>query len=164
MISAIDGSINGGGGVDKFRIKIWNGNTVIYDNNMGELENGDPSTALGGGSIKIHDGKRNSAPAIAAARPPAESDDVAEVVKTAFDVQVLGNPSTSSFKMKVTGNISKEEITLRVVDVKGNVLDLRRKVIAGQIVEFGNQYRAGTYYVEVRQGTERKVITVIKLN
>ena len=58
MLTAIDGQITGGGGVDKFRIKIWdknNGDTVVYDNQV----TGDPSdtaiptTALGGGSINI---------------------------------------------------------------------------------------------------------------
>ncbi len=43
--------------VDTFRIKIWdkgNGNAVVYDNEMGVDVNGDPTTALGGGNIKIH--------------------------------------------------------------------------------------------------------------
>ena len=42
---------------DKFRIKIWdknNGNTVVYDNELGQLENAEPSTIIGGGSIVIH--------------------------------------------------------------------------------------------------------------
>lgn len=49
--------INGGGGVDKFRIKIWdknNGDAIVYDNQMGMDDNGTPSTALAGGSITIH--------------------------------------------------------------------------------------------------------------
>ena len=46
----------GGGGIDKFRIKIWNKGTVevVYDNQMDALEDADPTTALGGGSIVIH--------------------------------------------------------------------------------------------------------------
>ena len=57
MLTAIDGEINGGGGVDKFRIKIWdknNGDGVVYDNEMGAGSNGNPTTALAGGSIVIH--------------------------------------------------------------------------------------------------------------
>lgn len=58
MISAIDGQINGGGGMDKFRIKIWeevNGvENVIYDNQIGTDDNSDPTTVLSGGSIVIH--------------------------------------------------------------------------------------------------------------
>jgi len=56
MLTAIDGQINGGGGQDKFRIKIWSkGNGgVIYDNQMGGGDADNPTTALGGGSIVIH--------------------------------------------------------------------------------------------------------------
>jgi len=56
MLTAIDGAIPGGGGVDKFRIKIWDSATeqIVYDNQMGEVDNGDAATALGGGSIVIH--------------------------------------------------------------------------------------------------------------
>jgi hypothetical protein len=57
MLTAIDGQVNGGGGVDKFRIKIWdksNGDAIVYDNQMGAVDDATPSTALGGGSIVIH--------------------------------------------------------------------------------------------------------------
>jgi hypothetical protein len=42
---------------DKFRIKIWdknNGDVVVYDNELGQLEAAEPSTVIGGGSIVIH--------------------------------------------------------------------------------------------------------------
>jgi hypothetical protein len=60
MLTAIDGQISGGGGVDKFRIKIWQKNgaggegAVVYDNQMGKDGAGDDATALGGGSVVIH--------------------------------------------------------------------------------------------------------------
>jgi CSLREA domain-containing protein len=56
-LHAIDGQQNGGGGVDKFRIRIKdknNNNQVIYDNEITNGENDDPTTTLGGGSIVIH--------------------------------------------------------------------------------------------------------------
>ena len=51
MLSAIDGQVNGGGDLDKFRIKIWNKGTdvIVYDNQMGDTEDADPATILGGG-------------------------------------------------------------------------------------------------------------------
>jgi hypothetical protein len=57
MLTAIDGQTNGGGGIDKFRIKVWNKTTlaVIYDNGLGVPDTSDPVTALGGGSIQIHE-------------------------------------------------------------------------------------------------------------
>ena len=58
MLTAIDGQSNGGGGVDKFRLKIWDNSTggIVYDNQVnGDTgDNATPSTALGGGSIVIH--------------------------------------------------------------------------------------------------------------
>ena len=59
MLSAIDGQVSGGGGVDRFRMKIWTilsdgaEGSVIYDNQMGGGVDVAPTTALGGGSINI---------------------------------------------------------------------------------------------------------------
>lgn len=56
LLTGIDGQISGGGGTDRFRIKIWDVATgaVVYDNEMDASEASDASTALGGGSIVIH--------------------------------------------------------------------------------------------------------------
>ncbi|MEK7755022.1 MAG: Ig-like domain repeat protein, partial [Acidobacteriota bacterium] len=56
LLTAIDGQVSGGGGVDQFRIKIWNkqGGGVVYDNQAGKPDTGDDATELGGGSIIIH--------------------------------------------------------------------------------------------------------------
>ncbi|MGH9841533.1 MAG: immunoglobulin domain-containing protein, partial [Blastocatellia bacterium] len=58
ILTAIDGQINGGGGQDKFRIKIWNnqGGGLVYDNQMNAPDSADPTTVLGGGQIVIHTG------------------------------------------------------------------------------------------------------------
>ena len=54
LITAIDGQVNGGGGVDKFRIKIWSSSGTVYDNQISATEDSDAATELGGGSIRIH--------------------------------------------------------------------------------------------------------------
>jgi hypothetical protein len=56
LLAAIDGALPGGGDADKFRIKIWDrldGDRVVYDNEMGEDDDTEPTTVLGGGSIHI---------------------------------------------------------------------------------------------------------------
>lgn len=60
MLTAIDGDMTGGDGVDRFRIKIWDPATgdVVYDNELGVPDGDNPTTALGGGSIVIHDAKK----------------------------------------------------------------------------------------------------------
>jgi hypothetical protein len=57
MLTAIDGQTAGGGGQDRFRMKIWdraNSDTIVYDNQMGEADDSSAATALGGGSIVVH--------------------------------------------------------------------------------------------------------------
>ena len=61
MLSAIDGDLNNGDGIDKFRIKIWeegtNGDeTIIYDNGEGTGDE-ETLTELSGGQIVIHKAK-----------------------------------------------------------------------------------------------------------
>ena len=59
LLTATDGQVSGGGGVDKFRIKIWNinnGGVIVYDNvpsTSDDINNANPQ-AIGGGSIVIH--------------------------------------------------------------------------------------------------------------
>jgi hypothetical protein len=56
LLSAIDGDVREGGGVDRFRIQIRHKTTgaAIYDNEMGGGETADPTAVLGGGDIVIH--------------------------------------------------------------------------------------------------------------
>jgi PKD repeat protein len=55
MISIVDGK-NKKNDIDKFRIKIWDkaSGAIVYDNEIGALEDVEPSTAIGGGSIVVH--------------------------------------------------------------------------------------------------------------
>ncbi len=56
MLTVIDGSMKSKGGADMFRIKIWDKSTglAIYDNQPGAPDTAAPTTATGGGSIRIH--------------------------------------------------------------------------------------------------------------
>ena len=55
LLTAIDGSVAGGGGADKFRIKITSSSGgLVYDNMLNAPDTSDPTTLLGGGNIQIH--------------------------------------------------------------------------------------------------------------
>ncbi len=57
ILTSIDGEVDGAGGADRFRIKIWDkaaGDEIVYDNQMGSSEVSDDGTGLGGGSVVIH--------------------------------------------------------------------------------------------------------------
>jgi SdrD B-like protein/PKD domain-containing protein/beta-propeller repeat-containing protein len=57
LLTAIDGQVNGGGGADKLRMKIWDksaGDAIVYDNGLGSADDDASLTPLAGGSILIH--------------------------------------------------------------------------------------------------------------
>ncbi len=56
MLTAVDGQTIGGGGIDRFRIKIWNKSTneVVYDNQMSDGDDANATDAIEAGSIVIH--------------------------------------------------------------------------------------------------------------
>lgn len=54
LLTATDGAVSGGGGADKFRIKITKDGNVIYDNLLGAPDDTSNAQVLTGGSIVIH--------------------------------------------------------------------------------------------------------------
>ena len=57
MLTAIDEALTPSTDSDLFRIKIWdkdNGDIIVYDNQMGEDDDSEAATAIGGGNIVIH--------------------------------------------------------------------------------------------------------------
>jgi FtsP/CotA-like multicopper oxidase with cupredoxin domain len=62
LLTATDGQLSGGGGVDKFRLKVTdndNGGALVYDNALGSPEDIDVANpqAISGGSIVVHKAK-----------------------------------------------------------------------------------------------------------
>jgi hypothetical protein len=56
LLTAIDGKLQGGNEIDRFRIKIWEiaSDSLLYDNQRDADDGDDPTTLLTGGSIVIH--------------------------------------------------------------------------------------------------------------
>ena len=97
LLTVIDGQRTGGGGVDRFRIKVWNTATgaIVYDNQMGGSDNADPATALGGGSIQIRAtaGSLGTAPARSRGRAGPFGEPVRRLA-AAVDPACRGVPPT----------------------------------------------------------------------
>jgi hypothetical protein len=60
MLTAVDEALTPSTDLDWFRIKIWDrdSDTMTYDNGLGINNDGDPITAIEGGSIVIHKAKK----------------------------------------------------------------------------------------------------------
>ena len=60
MLTVIDAELTPSTEVDKFRIKIWDKVTdeLVYDNQIGDTDDADLTTEIGGGSIVVHTKKK----------------------------------------------------------------------------------------------------------
>jgi uncharacterized delta-60 repeat protein len=85
----------------------------------------------------------------------------AEPLGDALVVRVSPSPSTNRFRFySETGN--KKPLQIRIFDNLGRLVEARSNVMPNSTIYFGESLRAGIYYVEVLQGTERKHIKLIK--
>ncbi|WP_162344410.1 MBG domain-containing protein [Pontibacter fetidus] len=130
MVVATDGQVNGSGGYDKFRIKIWNGGNVVYDNARGTLENAElgNNTILGGGSIVIHEVKTAT---------KGSKLEVAEKPQTA---QFYNYPNTFTDRTTIAFSLEKSEsYLLEVYDMRGVLIKKVNMGVAeaGKLYEFG---------------------------
>ena len=110
LVSALDGD-NKTGGADKFRIKIWdknNSDKIVYDNNAGLADNGTPTTALGGGSIVIHN-------------PNDKSTTPAKAMAAEFGVKAYPNPFTDhiTFDLQLK---TDSKVRLEIYNINGTKL------------------------------------------
>jgi hypothetical protein len=76
-------------------------------------------------------------------------------------VTVMPNPSISYFTLKFESKY-ETPLNMRVMDASGRVIDARSKIGANSTIQIGHNYSSGTYYAEILQGTQRKVVQLIK--
>ncbi len=81
-------------------------------------------------------------------------------IAKAMEVKIFPNPTVSDFKLQVLTSGS-EEITIRVMDNLGRVYK-SFKMMPYQTIALGAELKAGSYLIEVRQGSEVKTSKVIK--
>jgi hypothetical protein len=79
-----------------------------------------------------------------------------------FGVQVLPNPSTSVFTLRIE-TVQTVPMNLRVLDIQGRVLEQRNNINPTQQLNIGAGFKPGIYFAEITQGTDRKVIKLLKL-
>ena len=80
-----------------------------------------------------------------------------------FTVQVIGNPSTSHFTLKLQSNISVP-VQIRVTDATGKMIEAKANNNANSTVQIGHDFRPGVYYAELLQGNNRKVVQLMKMH
>ena len=77
-------------------------------------------------------------------------------------ITVMPNPSTTYFTLKFESKY-QAPVNLRVMDVNGRVVDAKSKISPNSTIQIGAGYTSGNYFAEMMQGTQRKVIQLIKV-
>jgi len=78
-----------------------------------------------------------------------------------LDVIVRAKPGNAEFGLSFK-TVSSEPISLRVMDAQGRVLAVQSEISPNHIHSVGKDLGRGIYLVEIRQGTQRKVIKLLK--
>ncbi|MBC7828227.1 MAG: T9SS type A sorting domain-containing protein, partial [Chitinophagaceae bacterium] len=99
-------------------------------------------------------------PAITSTRARSFQEAMMETVQ-GFSLRATPNPSSNHFTL-FTKSDRKETITLTITDVMGRIIERRQNIAANGTVEFGNKYRSGLYFVEVRQGEKKQILKLIR--
>jgi hypothetical protein len=84
-------------------------------------------------------------------------------INTSIDpmtVSVYPNPTTSSYHLFVKSNHTST-VNARVFDAQGRLVKTFR-FNSSETIAFGNEFKAGVYIIELREGKELKTVRVVK--
>lgn len=86
-------------------------------------------------------------------------------VNDKFDVKLYPNPVINGNRFNlVVSSQSLEPVRVRVLDLKGEVILYIPVMLKNSNVDMGSNFIGGTYFVEVKQGVNRKIVKLIKLD
>ncbi|MEI9808752.1 MAG: DUF4082 domain-containing protein [Bacteroidota bacterium] len=109
----------------------------------------------------------NSANAVTSARQvqsqPAGKTMEEQPVDQQLDIRVMPNPGIDYFNITIKGS-GKDPVSIRILDIFGQVVEKYEKINTSAVLRVGHGWTGGTYFAEVIQGGQRKVVKLIKTN
>ena len=79
---------------------------------------------------------------------------------TGLDAKAWPNPSQQEFNLVISSS-SLEVADIKVFDMMGRVV-AQKRATPGQVLQFGATLTTGSYIVEILQGSDRKLLKVVK--
>jgi hypothetical protein len=79
-----------------------------------------------------------------------------------FNASVTPNPSSGHFILQVKSDDIYTKVSVRIMDAFGRTVQVLNNVTVNQATKFGEKFASGAYYAEVLQGSDRKVIQLVK--
>ena len=78
-------------------------------------------------------------------------------------VVVMPNPGSVFFDMAIR-SVNVNLVSVRIFDISGRVLEQHEKITPNTVLRLGQKWKSGTYFAEVIQGDQRKIVKIIKVN
>ena len=112
--------------------------------------------------VTIRDGNRDPEMSVVSEEIVAKKSPVSIPTEpTALLISASPNPSKGPFRITISGD-SRQVVDLTITNALGMKVDTKRGLRAGQTIEIGKSYQAGTYFVTARTGTGTTTITLIR--
>lgn len=108
-------------------------------------------------AITATDGSGNSTTKNIAVTVPGRPDNA----HGSLTVKAFPNPTPGRFII-LTLSRSSQPLTITVTDNAGRIAEKRNNVPANGLFYLGNKYKAGIYFLEVKQGDKKQTIKLIK--
>lgn len=79
----------------------------------------------------------------------------------ALAVKALPNPSTQYFTLSIQ-NGGNGAVQVKISDAAGRLVEAKTNIAPNSMLQVGQAYRPGIYYVEIVQGGRKSVVTLVK--
>ena len=103
-------------------------------------------------------GQRSGQPAVITQRSPDNNLSEEKLV-----INVMPNPSSKYFNLVMKSNNSNQ-VQVKITNIFGQVLEKYKNVASNTTLRVGQELSGGTYFVEITQGDEKKILKIIKTN
>uniref|UniRef100_UPI003F6F50B6 HYR domain-containing protein n=1 Tax=Cyclobacterium plantarum TaxID=2716263 RepID=UPI003F6F50B6 len=128
MLSAVDGKLKGDGS-DRFRIKIWDNDGVIYDNEMGASDEAESTTVIGGGSVVIHKGTPGKNARFDVSETAGRTTEVENPEgPVTLNLQVYPNPLQEKLFIDMESNMD-EVVSISIFSMEGRLIHEEKQSI-----------------------------------
>jgi hypothetical protein len=78
-----------------------------------------------------------------------------------LEAEVMPNPSSTFFNLAVRGS-NDLPVTVKIMDIFGRVVERHDRVAANTVLKVGGRWTNGSYYAEIIQGDQRRIIKILK--
>ena len=80
-----------------------------------------------------------------------------------LNLSISPNPSRNNFNLVIQSN-SNAIMTLRIVDIYGRVISSQPGISPNSVIRLGDDLKTGVYFAQLIQGTETRIIKLVKIN